>query len=162
MCCYPSLLPSLKALIFSHQNEVDFMILKNQFYLIFSLFLWSTYNYVWKVNFGFSHLLWHWKRLSCYSIEKLCLFIILSSGLYTVLQMWPYWYWVERKSHLPWPDGNTFSNAAEDAASLLCGKVWLMFKMVPIWIPRSLSENLLSICYSSSSAGLHNSPCCTS
>lgn len=82
-------------------------------------------------------MLQHWKTLLIY-ISQLWSVHCTPGVVLLVL--------IERKGHLSWPEGNTFSNAAEVAASLLCGKVWLMFKLVHIWIPRSLSENLPSVC----------------
>ena len=58
------------------------------------------------------------------SLQYVYISLVLGSPeLATGLQLWPHQRWVQRKDHLPWPAGNTLSNAAPDTIDHLCHKL---------------------------------------
>lgn len=47
-------------------------------------------------------------------------FLLRSSDLDWALQMWPHWYWVKGKNHLPQPPGNVLPSGAWEVVGRLC------------------------------------------
>lgn len=92
-------------------------------------------NMLWSSPWPFPGIYPVWPFLSCSE----------SSDLHPALQVWPYPFSLQSKSHLPWPADSTLLMQPRTALAFFVARAhcWLMFSLVSSRTPKSFTTKLL-------------------